>query len=110
MFTTPEERAAIERNLLQPEEEILEEEAPPPETIVFNGIILKNDGSTTVWVNQQMLHYNLHTQAFSAEANKLRGLDLPVVLHEQDGKIVYLKPGEKIETDKPKEIFDAFQE
>jgi len=55
LFFTPEQRAQLD--MLRTKKVVASQakEEPAPEVVIYNGIIRRSDGKTTVWVNNQAL-------------------------------------------------------
>lgn len=55
IFFTPEQRTQLD--LLRKQKAIASQvrDEPVPETVTFNGIVRRNDGKTTVWLNNEAL-------------------------------------------------------
>lgn len=55
IFFTPEERARLDLLRSQKAVAVQVKDEPVPEIVKFNGIVRRNDGKATVWINNQSL-------------------------------------------------------
>ncbi len=106
LFTTPEERAALnaERSKppvtkikRKPEPLPLPPPPPPPEPplyITFNGLVKRNNGPPIVWINESN---ELEQEGFTVELDKMTGITVPIFLFIAKRRI-WLKPGQTINT------------
>lgn len=108
LFTTAQERHDLNQWRVAPpppppsppiglEGKISSAPPPLPEQIVFNGLVIRSQGSSTVWVNgsEELFRTN-----FRVALEKREGLSVPIVLSKEDkeAKEIRLKPGETIST------------
>lgn len=104
LFTTAQERRDLNQERISPhlsskpetskqkKEEIPPVSLPsPPEEIIFNGLLIRNQGSPTVWVNGSE---ELFRNNFKIVLEKREGLSVPIVLAHQEKEEIWLKPGE----------------
>lgn len=106
LFTTPEERLQLNQTRERPPkqveetavettekvEEVVQEKIP--ETIVFNGLLKRSQGPTTVWINGSNQPVQ---EGFFAKTEAVVGAELAIVIGK-DEKEVHLKPGQTIYT------------
>lgn len=114
LFTTAQERHDLNKWRTSPppppltskksEEEISSAPPPLPEQIVFNGLVIRNQGSSTIWVNgsEELFRAN-----FRVALEKREGLSVPIVLSKED-KEIRLKPGETISTTEGK-VLESYE-
>lgn len=102
LFFTPAQRAkldqlrntqpgAMPKSEADPTEQAVPEPAHAPQPVTLNGVVRRSDGSTTIWINEQMHPTGSHRSAKAADAN---GVD--VVLPESKRK-VRLKVGQTVD-------------
>jgi hypothetical protein len=110
LFTTPEERAAleVERNKI-PEppttgkkEEGKKKPGPlelePPPHITFNGLMTRSQGPTIVWINGSKINGSNKVQkGFIVELDKMQGITVPIFLSKAQQRC-FLKPGQTLNT------------
>jgi hypothetical protein len=102
LFTTPQERAALNAERSKPPP------TPPktdkgtsispklPNTITLNGLIIRSQGPTTVWINGKN---EIYQPGFKVEIDQREGIRVPISLQlSQSQRIVSLKPGQTINT------------
>ncbi len=102
LFTTPQERAMLNAERSKP----LPPPFKPPTTkpkqsntippyITFNGLVIRNDGQTIVWINGRQ---ELTQQGFTVELEKMTDeLSVPIVLSNTKQRF-FLKPGQTFNT------------
>jgi hypothetical protein len=102
LFTTPQERAALNAERSKPPPtppktgESVSASPKPPTTITLNGLIVRNQGPTTVWINGKN---EIYQPGFKVEINQRKGIKVPINLQlSQSQRIVSLKPGQTINT------------
>ena len=96
LFTTPQQRKALDKervNPSQPEEEKTQPPKPPP-YITFNGLVTRSVGPTTIWMNNESSRFQ---EGFKIEEQQRRGLVVPIQLADQK-KGFTLKPGQTLNT------------
>lgn len=102
LFFTPAQRAKLDqlRNTqrgtlpkaeAEPMEQAVPELAHAPQPVTLNGVVRRSDGSTTIWINEQMHQTGSHSSAKAANSN---GVD--VILPESRRK-VRLKVGQTVD-------------
>lgn len=102
LFYTPAQRAKLDQlrnaqrgTLAKAEAEAPEHAVPEPthtpQPVTLNGVVRRSDGSTTIWINEQMHQTGSHSSAKAADSN---GVD--VVLPESKRK-VRLKVGQTVD-------------
>jgi len=106
LFTTPQERAMLNAERSKP---LPPPPKPSPPTtklkpsnttttppyITFNGLVIRNDGQTIVWINGRQ---ELTQQGFTVELEKMTDeLSVPIVLSNTKQRI-FLKPGQTLNT------------
>lgn len=110
LFTTPEQRYALEQERLKPapsKEEIESFELPePPKYIVYNGLSRKNNGDIIIWVNGSR-NINVNKQSYYIELNETDD-SIFVVLKQRNNLRIALQPGEVLETQSER-IFQAYE-
>ena len=100
LFTTPEERAALNAERSKPpipivtKTKIEKYTPPPPLHITFNGFVKRNNGSPIVWINESN---ELEQEGFTVELDKMTGITVPIYLSKAKRRI-WLKPGQTINT------------
>ena len=105
LFTTPQQRAELERlrhappPAPKPEPKVVEQpkvEAPPPEVppITVNGVVVRSDGDSTAWVNGQSTEEG-RNEIDNVQVNprRIRGLAVPITT-PSNLPDVRLKPGQ----------------
>lgn len=101
LFTTAQERAALnaERNKpppgpTKPITEVQELLLPKaPHYITFNGVVIRSQGPSTVWVNDRN---ELLQQGFQVEMDKPNDTSISIILPK--GQRILLKPGQTTNT------------
>lgn len=100
LFFTSHQRATLDAARQQkiridigPEEQ---EAAPLPEHITVNGIIRRNDGKSTVWVNNRMVSDHAAIPGVTAKPNPKESSRVTLGL-PQTGRNVELKVGQSVE-------------
>jgi len=102
LFTTPQERATLNLERAKPP-------PPPPNTdkgvsispklpatLTLNGLIIRSQGPTTVWVNGKN---QIYQPGFKIEINQRQGITVPINLQlSQSQRLISLKPGQIINT------------
>ena len=111
LFTTPQERAALNAERSKPTSTETDGEKLPlpkfPATITLNGLIVRSQGPSTVWINGKN---EMYQPGFKVEINQRTGITVPISLQlSQSQRIVSLKPGQTINTldGKVKESFQS---
>jgi hypothetical protein len=102
LFTTPEERAALNAERSKPpiplvtkiEKKPEPPPPPPPLYITFNGLVKRNNGTPVVWINESN---ELKQEGFTVELDKMTGITVPIFLSKAKRRI-WLKPGQTINT------------
>lgn len=109
LFTTPQERAALDklrhegRRAETPEEPTAApktiERAPEPETeipaITLNGIVKRSDGANTVWVNgTNSLEGEFDSQGFKVDTYRIRGDRVTVTVSGRPARSIQMRPGQ----------------
>jgi len=114
LFTTPQERAMLNAERSKPLPPPPKPSKPPPKPskppppstttkqsnttppyITFNGLVIRNDGQTIVWINGSQ---ELTQQGFTVELEKMTDeLSVPIVLSNTKQRI-FLKPGQTLNT------------
>lgn len=103
LFTTPEERAELDR--LRNRIEVISPDVPePPPQITLNGIIIRNQEPIAVWVNDSP---QIKQEGFSIQAEQTKKMSVPIFF-SKSGRETWLKPGQTVntETDQIIENFD----
>ena len=101
LFFTPAQRAQLDtarqRNVRAPIPGEQPEEAQPlPQEVTVNGMIRRNDGRTTVWLNNKMVAPDAQTVGGSVEVRP-RGDGGVTLALPQSGRSVDLKVGQSVE-------------
>lgn len=101
LFFTPAQRAQLDtarrQNVRAPIAGEQPEEAQPlPQEVTVNGMIRRNDGRTTVWLNNRMIAPDTATGGGSVEA-RARGDGGVTLTLPQTGRSVDLKVGQSVE-------------
>lgn len=107
LFTTPQERAALDKlrrdgpKLVAPEEvapPVTPEptpEATPPRPITVNGLVRRSDGANTVWINGvNSLEGEFDSQGFQVDPRRIRGDRVTVTVSGQPVRSIQMKPGQ----------------
>jgi len=108
LFTTPQERAALDKlrreghkPVAAPEELAPAEqpeqipEAQPPEPITVNGFVRRSDGANTVWVNGvNSLEGEFDSQGFQVDTRRIRGDRVRVTVSGRPGQQIEMRPGQ----------------
>jgi hypothetical protein len=86
IFFTPEQRTQLD--MLRKQKAITSQarDEPVPETVTFNGIVRRNDGKTTVWLNNEAL-----------SETDLRGKQSMVGSIGRDGRVTLRAPQSAVE-------------
>ncbi len=102
LFFTPAQRASLDvarsqraRTTLA-NENAEQEAAPAAQTITYGGLIRRNDGRTTVWLNNQPVHDNDRSGA-GAVVSGVRPDGRIILQAPQGARSVELKPGQSVE-------------
>jgi len=105
LFTTPQERVELDekRFVKEPIPPPEPKTPPPPSHIIFNGVVIRSGGATTVWVNGSE---ELFRPSFKVEVAQRKGLSVPIILSK--GQEVQLEPGEILRTQDGK-VFEDYQ-
>lgn len=104
LFTTPEERAELDR--LRNRIEVISPDVPePPPQITLNGIITRNQEPIAVWVNDNP---ETKQEGFSVQVDQTKKMSVPIFF-SKSGRETWLKPGQTVntKTDKIIENFDS---
>jgi len=101
LFFSPAQRAQLDtarqRNVRAPIAGEQPEEAQPlPQEVTVNGMIRRNDGRTTVWLNNKMVAPDAQSVAGSVEVRPRRDGSVTLAL-PQSGRSVDLKVGQSVE-------------
>lgn len=92
LFTTPVERQSIDNSKREdvPEESV---RRVAPTSVKINGVVIRNNGSNTAWVNGKQTSGNRTTGGVKVLTRSVRNKDIkiPVLV---DGKSVKIKPGQ----------------
>lgn len=101
LFFTPAQRAQLDtarqRNVRAPIPGEQPEEAQPlPQEVTVNGMIRRNDGRTTVWLNNKMVAPDAQTVGGSVEVRPRSDGGVTLAL-PQSGRSVDLKIGQSVE-------------
>lgn len=112
LFYTPAQRAQLDtarqRNVRAPIPGDQPEEAQPlPQEVTVNGMIRRNDGRTTVWLNNRMVAPDAQTGGGTVEVRP-RGDSGVTLALPQSGRSVDLKVGQSVEA-LSGQIADVFQ-
>jgi hypothetical protein len=116
LFTTPQERAALERLRNAPpappvvqtpigpigEPVAKKEEPEKPEAITVNGVVIRSSGNHMVWVNgKNSLTGDLPRKSLAIATDRALGSSVPI-RNKRSGKVIELKPGQTFDpgTDK----------
>jgi len=102
LFFTPAQRASLDvarsqraRTALA-SENTEQEAAPAAQTITYGGLIRRDDGKTTVWLNNQAVHDNDPAGA-GAVVTRVRPDGRITLQAPQSSRSVDLKPGQSVE-------------
>ncbi|MBE9563284.1 MAG: hypothetical protein IMF12_10525 [Proteobacteria bacterium] len=105
LFTTAQERIELEINRNKSKYEPLEQKAPS--YITVNGLIIRSNKPTTVWVNNSD---EIYQDGFTVQFNKINKLETPIFLSDSE-QVISLKPGQTVNildgkiTDSFKQVF-----
>jgi hypothetical protein len=95
LFTTPQQRKALDKERTQPPPPPPgKEQKPPPRYITFNGLVTRSVGPTTIWMNNESGSFQ---EGFKIEEQQRQGLIIPIQLAGQK-KGFTLKPGQTLNT------------
>lgn len=107
LFTTPQERAALDKlrregpKVVAPKEVALPvtpeqiPEAQPPQPITVNGLVRRSDGANTVWVNGvNSLEGEFDSQGFQVDTHRIRGDRVRVTVSGRPGQPIEMRPGQ----------------
>lgn len=109
LFTTVNERAALNAERLKPRKQTIEtkpvtkiippkqaaKQPKPPDYITFNGLIIGNNREPIVWINNST---DLIQQGFRVELNKQTAeLSIAIILSNSQQRF-FLKPGQTLNT------------
>lgn len=120
LFTTVEERAALEkkREKYKPGERIAEEKTEPaqlieeqtPANVTLNGFVKRSSGKNTTWINQEPIEVQTTSQNIKVQQQPLKQPLMSVT--SSTGKRYQLKAGQTIEggSGKVKEVFEPVTE
>jgi hypothetical protein len=102
LFFTPAQRASLDVARSQRArtavgtERTEQEAAPVSQTITYGGLLRRNDGKTTVWLNNQPVHDNDPSGA-GAVVSRVRPDGRITLQAPQSARSVELKPGQSVE-------------
>lgn len=115
LFTTPHQRALLDRLSLNPgEETVIEESAAaasaapdqPVKKVKIGGLIVNSKGQSTTWLNHDdgaaVTNADKTVKATAAQTGKVD------VLIQREGKQISLKPGQEFDADTGK-VRDTYQ-
>jgi len=105
LFFTPAERAALDEARRRPVAAVVtpaeKPPAPPaPEYVTLNGVVRRNDGSTTVWLNNKPISGNRSDEGLIVSRTTAPGAVMVQV--PQVGRSVNLKVGQQVEVNSGK--------
>jgi hypothetical protein len=121
LFTTPQERAMLEKSRHQPAPQVekqpkriekkpssVAEEVKAPPRITINGVVSRTDGTSTVWVNgMNSLDGDLNAQHIYVDSSSTRGEKVTIRLPNSPLEL-RLKPGETYEPS-ASTVIDGYQ-
>ena len=118
LFTTPAERAALERLRHAPpkaeqppkpvEPKAVEAPPPPVPQVSVQGVVTRSDGQNVVWVNgETVLQGGPAGQGLQVENGKIRGDSVPIVLPGGTATI-RLQPGQ-VYNPATSKVLDAYR-
>ncbi|MDM8566772.1 hypothetical protein QUF74_14105 [Candidatus Halobeggiatoa sp. HSG11] len=90
LFTTAQERMELEVNRNKPEYEPIEKKVP--NYITVNGLIIRSNQPTTVWVNNSN---DIYQDGFIVKLNEVDKLKTPIFLSDSE-RVISLKPGQTV--------------
>ncbi|MGH8602096.1 MAG: hypothetical protein ACREXR_04765 [Gammaproteobacteria bacterium] len=108
LFTTPQERAALDKlrregpKPVAAPEDIMPSvtpepisEAQPPQPITVNGFVKRSDGANTVWINGvNSLEGEFDSQGFQVDTHHIRSDRVTVTVSDRPGQQVEIRPGQ----------------
>jgi len=107
LFTTPQERAALDKlrragptpvaapEQLAPPEQPEQTLKAQPQPITVNGLVRRSDGANTVWVNGvNSLEGEFDSQGFQVDTHLIRGNRVTVTVSGQPVQQIEMKPGQ----------------
>ncbi|MDM8569680.1 hypothetical protein QUF50_09265 [Thiotrichales bacterium HSG1] len=90
LFTTVQERMELEVNRNKSKSEPVEQKAPS--YITMNGLIIRSNKVTTVWVNDSNETYQ---EGFTVQLDGVNELKTPIFLSDSE-QVILLKPGQTV--------------
>jgi len=97
LFTLPQDRQMIDELRRLPPPALVQDEASPiiesTDYITLNGLIISNNGTATVWVNNDWAAYQ---GGFHIDIQRATAAQVPVILSA--GEVCLLKPGQTLNT------------
>ncbi len=108
LFTTPQERAALDKlrregpkpvaapeELAPPEQPEQIPEATPPQPITVNGLVRRSDGANTVWINGvNSLEGEFDSQGFQVDPRRIHGDRVTVTVSGRPVRSIEMRPGQ----------------
>lgn len=101
LFFTPAQRAQLDRERTaaatlasRPVAQQAQPKAPPPKIMTLNGVVRRNDGQTTVWVNNRPIHERFGDAEISAGSIGREGVGVTL---PASGRQVRLKVGQTVD-------------
>lgn len=101
LFFTPAQRAQLDRERAaaatlasRPAAQQAQPKAPPPKIMTLNGVVRRNDGQTTVWVNNRPIHERFGDAEISAGSIGREGVGITL---PTSGRQVRLKVGQTVD-------------
>lgn len=121
LFTTPQERAMLDRLRQEGPKPIAPEvvaprvtpepisEMNPHQPITVNGLIRRSDGTNTIWVNGvNSLEGEYDSQGFQVDARRIRNGRVTVTVSGQPVPQVEMKPGQTFDPESGR-VVDRYQ-
>ena len=102
LFFTPAQRASLDVARSQRARAALstekpeQEAAPVPQTFIYNGVLRRSDGKTTLWINNQPVN-DRESAGAVAIVGPVRSDGSVTLQVPQSGRNINLKPGQSVE-------------